>query len=125
MDKQTIVGGDNVIITQSTWESVIGKSGVVCTSNDSTDPNKLKVDFENGFVGYFTEEQLALDNDLTMLPNIIHHLKYMITQGQTEISTQQLERMLICLNNKVLHVERLTGKIVDLENQLSIFKTND
>lgn len=125
MDNIEIKGGDNVIIIDSTWKSVIGKSAIVCDINDSTDPEKLKVDFENGFVGYFTQEQLSLDNDLSNPDNILRHLKYMLETDISSLEEYQIQNMISGLTGtldeyrKIVDVNHtLTQKVIELENQI-------
>lgn len=132
--KKEIKGGDQIVITKTDggWESLIGKSASVCETNDSTDPEKLKVDFENGFVGYFKQDQMRLDNDLTNSARIIQHIEYMTNNNWCKIEPYQLANIrgtLIqekqeCVMLKAKNKE-LVQKIIDLENQLSIFKTKD
>lgn len=80
MELQIIKEGDNVIIIDApTWKSLIGKSATVI-KNDAN-PNfgdghkKVKVDYEDGAVGWFWPHQLKLDNDINTIKDIVRHLK--------------------------------------------------
>ena len=106
--------GDNVIIIDSpSWKSVIGKSAVV-VRNDAN-PNfgeghkKIKIDYEDGAVGWFWPAQLQLDNDITSVARAKRHLTSLlkneiVTDGisHVRLETKHVEQLLNVLK-KMLH----------------------
>ena len=104
--------GDNVIIVDSpTWKSLIGKSAVV-VKNDA-DPNygeghkKIKVDYEDGAVGWFWPHQLALDNDINNIEDAKKHLNSIVFHNKEHISAKveikHIQQILQQLNKLPVH----------------------
>jgi hypothetical protein len=96
MSTPTLKGGDNVTVIKvnSNWTSIIGKQGVLCDKSDASDPTLLKVDFENGFIGYFKQDQLALTNDIVSHKDIIHLFEHMIHNKINTLEESQLEQII-------------------------------
>jgi len=76
--------GVNVIVIDTTWKSLIGCKATVSATQDAKDPNKIRVNFDEDYVGYFYPEQLQIDTNLRDTDSVINYLSHLITHASNK-----------------------------------------
>ena len=105
-DNPIFKADDDVIIIDTTWKSLIGKTATVCSKQDADDPNKVRVEFDEDYIGYFYPEQLQIDNTLHNTDSIINYLSHVVTHSKSdkiEIEKSKLQNIIDIIKDYTNH----------------------